>query len=77
VAPSTAGDLAFGSIDAFSGAGLASMSFLAAVPGLPAAVILTVLLIALLFVPLLVVGAAAGLVLGILRVAARAVALAA
>ncbi len=76
VAPST-GDLAFGLIDAFSGAGLAFMSFLAAVPGLLPAVILTVLLIAPLCVLLLVVGAAAGLVLGILRVAAWALAFAA
>ena len=58
VAPST-GDLAFGLIDAFSGAGLAFMGFLAAVHGLLPAVIVTVLLIAPLFVPLLVVGAAA------------------
>ncbi len=74
---SETGDLAFGLIDAFSGSGLAFMSFLAAVPGLLPAVILTVLLIAPLLIPLLVVGAAAGLVLGILRVAAWALALAA
>jgi hypothetical protein len=70
----SAGELAFGLIDALSGAGIVFMSFLAAIPGLLPAVILAALLIAPLLIPPLVVGAAAALLLGVLRAAAWALA---
>jgi hypothetical protein len=73
-ATSSGADVAFGLFDAFSGAGVVFMSFLAPIPGLLPAVMLAVLLIAPLFIALLVVGAAAGLVFGIVRVAVRVLA---
>jgi hypothetical protein len=72
-----AADLAFGLMDALSGAGLVFMSFLAVIPGLLPAVILAALLIAPLLIPLFVVGAAAVLLLGVVRVAAWALSFAA
>jgi hypothetical protein len=64
-------------IDAIFGAGLVFMSFLAAIPGLLPAVILTALLLAPLLIPPLLVGAIAALLLGVVRVAAWALAFAA
>jgi hypothetical protein len=63
--------VAFGLFDAFSGAGVVFMSFVAPITGLLPAVMLAVLLIAPLFIALLVAGAAAGLVFGIVRVGVR------
>jgi hypothetical protein len=60
----------FGLFDAFSGAGVVFMSFLAPIPGLLPAVMLAVLLMAPFSIALLVIGGTAGVVFGIVRVVA-------
>jgi hypothetical protein len=69
-APS-AEDLAFGLSDAFAGAGIIFMSFLAPIPGLVPALILTAVIVAPLLIPPLVLGAVAWLAFVALRLAAR------
>jgi hypothetical protein len=63
-------EVCFGLLDAFSGAGLAFMSFVACIPGLLPAVILTALLLAPLVIPPVLVGGAAWLAYRALRIAA-------
>jgi hypothetical protein len=65
------GDICWGLIDAFSGAGLAFMSFLACIPGLLPAVIVGALLVAPLVIPPVVVGGAVWLVYRTLLLGAR------
>jgi hypothetical protein len=72
-APS-ASDIGFGLLDAFSGVGLGFMTFLACIPGLLPAVVLTVLLLLPLVIPFVVLGAAGGLLFGLVRLAAWAIA---
>jgi hypothetical protein len=59
------GEIAVGLIDALAGPGLAFMSFMAAIPGLLPAVILTVVLLAPLFTPPLVVAVVGGVAYGL------------
>jgi hypothetical protein len=69
-APS-AGDFAFGLIDAFAAVGIVFVAFLAPIPGLFPAVILTVLFVAPLLIPLVVLGVVALLAFALLCLAAR------
>jgi hypothetical protein len=64
-------DVAFGVSNILAGAGIVFMSFLAPIPGLLPALILTGLLVAPLLIPPLVLGAVAWLAFAGLRLAAR------